>query len=249
MSRTLYLGLEPGAVAERCVLVGDPRRIDAFAAAMPGAELVTEERGLRTLTGRHLGTPMTVAAFGMGAPIAVIVMEELAALGARVFLRAGTAMRVGQTQALGTFVVARAAVRDEAVSSAYAPPSYPATADPGLTRAVCSVLHQLRQECVTGLMASSDAFYRELFAARAEMAPRVRANLNRLSGLGVCAADMETSALFTVASVLGVRAGSACLLTVDGSTGRRLAQDQLLDGQRLLVEAALETLVNVEEIP
>ena len=58
------------------------------------------------MTGSFAGVPVTVSAFGMGAPIALVVLEELAALGARAVLRAGTAMAVAHDVPLGAFVVA-----------------------------------------------------------------------------------------------------------------------------------------------
>ena len=243
MKRAWYLGITPEQVAPRCILVGDPARVDRFAAHLTGADLVSQERGLRTVTGRHGGVPVTVAAFGMGAPIAAVVLEELIDLGARVVLRAGTAMAVGDDpELLGTFVVAHAAVRGESTSGTYAPLGYPAAADPILSGQAQAALerHQVRYR--VGLLASSDGFYTELFAASSERQAAVAARLAELHRLRVLGADMETSTVLVVAALRGIRAGSLCLVTVDGTSRARLGTASRQAGEDRLVEVALEAV-------
>src|SRR2546422_317834 len=124
-----YLGLKSGDVASRCILVGDRARVDMFGAHLKDARLLSDRRGLRTVGGTFQGVPVTVSAFGMGAPIAAVLLEELAAIGVRVALRAGTAMSLAPDRLpLGTFIVAHAALRAEGTSLTYAPLGYPAAA-------------------------------------------------------------------------------------------------------------------------
>ena len=240
MKRAWYLGVTPQEVAARCVLVGDPARVDLFAARLDGARLVSQERGLRTVTGEIAGAPVTVGAFGMGAPIAAVVLEELVAMGARVVLRAGTAMAVGGDDApLGAFVVAHAALRGESTSAGYAPRGYPAAADPELTERVREQLVRHGAQFRVGTLASYDGFYSELFAPDEERRAGVDARLAELRRLRVLAADMETSAVLVVGAVLGVRAGSLCLVSVDGASRARLGDAERQAGERRLVEVAL----------
>jgi uridine phosphorylase len=247
VTQTWYLGLSREAVADRCILVGDPGRIDVFKEALDGAELVTERRGLRTVTGTYRGVPVTVAAFGIGATIAVIVMEELAQVGTRVFLRAGTAMRLGTQLPMGGFVVAHAAVREDGVSATYAPSGYPAVADLELTSAASAALSRLGVPHGAGLMVSGDGFYSDLFALTEARAQHVRNRVAELSKLKVSAADTETSALLTVGRVIGVRAGAICLLTVDAESRERIDPEAMMRGERVLVEASLDALTSLED--
>jgi len=78
-----------------------------------------------------------------------------------------------------------------------------------------------------------------MFAPEGGRRPPVEARLAELSRLRVLAADMETSALLVAGAVLGVRAGSLCLVSVDGSSRDRLETAARRDGERLLVEVAL----------
>jgi uridine phosphorylase len=184
-----------------------------------------------------------VAAFGMGAPIAAVVLHELAMLGVRHFLRLGTVLGVGDTS-LGDLVLAEGAVRNESTSGTYLPPGFPAIADHELNTALRTGLANGTRPWTAGLIASYDGFYREMFAAEPGRVAEIRARMEELGRYGVRAVDMETSTVLTVATALGVRAASLCLTTVDGvsqaklTTGRTEAELELLttglDGLRLI---------------
>ena len=87
-----YLDSESSQVGKSAILIGDPSRVDRIGKLLLSPKLVTEKRGLRTITGTYSGHKVTIAAFGMGSPIACIVMEELRQLGINIFLRIGTTM-------------------------------------------------------------------------------------------------------------------------------------------------------------
>jgi uridine phosphorylase len=61
--------------------------------------------------------------------------------------------------------------------------------------------------------------------------------------LGLIATDMETATLLTAARVLGARAASLCLGTVDGLTQEKIAADRLETGEREMFEIALDAIV------
>jgi uridine phosphorylase len=238
-ARAWYLGCVPEDVAERAVLVGDPGRVDLFAERLDGARLVADTRGLRAVTGAVGDVPVTVCAFGMGAPIAAVVLEELAALGARVVLRAGTVMTL-VPGALGELVLASGGVREEGTSRTYLPPSFPAVPDLDLLVAAAAAVERLGERWRLGLVASLDGFYSEMLAASPEREPAVAERLRALAELGVVAVDMETSAVLAVAARLGVRAGSLCLASVEA--GARLEAADRLDAERRLVAASLAAI-------
>ncbi len=111
-SRAWYIGAKREEVGEAAILVGDPARIARIAEHMTDVTFLPEQRGLKTVTGTRNGTRITATAFGMGAPIATIVLHELYALGIRTFLRIGTAMALPPAK-LGDFVLADGALRAE----------------------------------------------------------------------------------------------------------------------------------------
>jgi uridine phosphorylase len=241
MTNAWYLGCGPDEISERAVLVGDVGRLDLFHGQLDDVRVIGDNRGLRSITGTSDGVPVSVCAFGMGAPIAVIVLEELAQLGVKTVLRVGTVMTL-VPGGLGELVVATAAVREEAVSSTYVPVSAPAVPDLNLLFASLVALEQLGEDYRAGLVASLDGFYTEMFAARPDRERAVAERLAALAGLGVVAVDMETSAVFAVARHLGVAAGSLCLATVAADETDRVDGQARLDAEERLVRIALRTL-------
>ena len=231
--RAWFLRCAAAEVADRAGLVGDRGRVEKAATLLEEPQVLNEDRGLTAVTGRYRGHPVTVAAFGMGAPVAAVVLHELAMLGVRRFLRLGTVLGVGGTS-LGDLVLAEGAVRNESTSSTYLPPGFPAIADHELNTALRTRLASGTRPWTAGLIASYDGFYSEMFAAEPDRAAAVRARLEELGRYGVRAVDMETSTVLTVARAVGARAASLCLASVDGvtqaklTTGRAEAELELL---------------------
>ncbi|GAB3495939.1 nucleoside phosphorylase [Amycolatopsis cihanbeyliensis] len=239
--RAWFLRCGAEDVGELAVLVGDRGRVTAVAEILAEPVLLNTDRGLTTVTGRYAGQRVTVAAFGMGAPAAALVLEELAMLGVRRFLRLGTALAVGGT-GLGDLVLADGAIRNESTSASYAPAAFPAVPDPVLYAAVRARLRDTPRRWVSGLFASQDGFYTEMVAARPERAAAVSAHLAELVRYGVRAMDMETSAVLVAARVLGVRAASLCLASVTAPERRRMDGTERADAELALMRTGLDAL-------
>jgi len=229
-----YLGCGSDDVGDRALLVGDRGRVAVVADQLDDPVWLNEDRGLTTVTGTYAGRRITVSAFGMGAPIAAVVLHELADLGVGAALRVGTVMAVAPTQ-MGELVIADGAVRGESTSAAYAPQGYPALADHALGNALRRAAAGIDREVRTGLIASYDGFYPTMAVWRK--------NANAAAPQpGIVAVDMETSALLVVGRILGVTTGSLCLATVDQQTGQMLAAGEREAGERDLVTCGLEAL-------
>ncbi|BDZ45279.1 hypothetical protein [Naasia aerilata] len=235
-----YLRCGPDDVGESAVLVGDRGRVHLAAGLMQGAVLLNEDRGLTTATGYYAGERITVSAFGMGAPIAAVVLHELAGLGVRRFVRLGTVMTLGETR-LGEFVVAHGAIRGEATSATYLPIEYPAVPDFALTRSLEEAVQQAGLATRSGIYASFDGFYTEMFETGTGSEP-VAERYGRLSRAGVVAADMETSAVFIAARALGVAAASLCLASVAGDTTEKMPHADRVAAETQLLHAGFAAL-------
>ena len=163
------------------------------------------------------GRRITVSAFGMGAPIAAIVLHELFDLGVRCFLRIGTAMVMSPAK-LGDFVLADGALRGEgALEPTRLSAILPSRISNSALRASAG---WPRPPWRAGVFGTYDGFYTEMFALNAGRQPidGLRAEILRL---GLIATDMETATLLVAGRVLGARASSLCLGTVDGLTQGR----------------------------
>lgn len=235
-----YLGCDAEDVGESAVLVGDRGRVLLAAELLEDSVILNEDRGLTTATGYRNGHRITVSAFGMGAPIAAVVMHELADLGVRRFVRLGTVMTVGPTR-LGEFVVAHGAVRGESTSTSYLPIEFPAVPDFALTRELEVAVAEAGLPTRSGLYATYDGFYTEMFETGAGL-ERVADRYARLAEVGVVATDMETSALLVAAKALGVAAASLCLASVDGDTTEKMARPQRVTAESQLLEVGFAAL-------
>jgi uridine phosphorylase len=242
MTRAWYTGHAAADLADCAILVGDPDRIDRLAALLDEAQLLPVKRGLRSVTGLWQGVRVSAIAFGMGAPIATIVLHEFAALGLRRFLRIGTAMHFPPAQG-GDFLISDAALPFDGTSVAYgAQPGLPVAAAPALCDALAESAARHGVDARRGLYATFDAFYRDMFGIDPEGFARADATRARMRAAGVIASDMETAALLAAARALGAEAATLCLGTVDALTQEKLGAEDLRTGEDRMFRIALDTL-------
>jgi uridine phosphorylase len=243
MSRSAwYIGCRQEEVGGAALLVGDRARIDRIAEHLEKPIFLEENRGLRTVTGSRSGRRVTASAFGMGGPIAAIVLHELFDLGVRRFVRVGTAMVMPPAK-LGDMVLADGAVRSEGTSLTYAPVGFPAVADFNLSAALRAALSRHSASWRAGLFGTYDGFYTEMFALSSGEKRPIDAMRDEVKRLGLIATDMETATLLTAGRVLGAQAASLCLGTVDGLTQDKMDTAELASRERELFEIALDAIV------
>ena len=240
-SRAWYIGAKREEVGEAAILVGDPARIARIAEHMTDVAFLPEQRGLKTVTGTRNGTRITATAFGMGAPIATIVLHELYALGIRTFLRIGTAMALPPAK-LGDFVLADGALRAEGTSPSYAPLGFPAIADYDLNTQLRALLKASGKSWHAGIFGTYDGFYTEMFGLSGESRKMVDKLKDDITRLGLIGTDMETSALLTAARVLGARASTLCVATVDGMTQEKIEDSLMAKLERDMFDIALDAV-------
>jgi uridine phosphorylase len=239
-----YIGADRSEVGEAAILIGDPARIARLAKHMSDVHTVRENRGLATITGTRGGRRITASAFGMGAPIAAIVLHELFALGIRTFLRIGTAMAVPPAR-VGDFVLADGALRGEGTSATYAPIGFPAVADFELNTALRRRLVASKRPWRAGIFGTYDGFYTEMFGLsgeRREMIGELKRDIERMGLIGT---DMETSALLVAARILGARASTLCVATVDACTQQKIGDAEMAEAEADLFEVALDALTSL----
>lgn len=240
-SSAWYIGATRNEVGEAALLIGDPARVDRIADRLSDVHRVDENRGLRTITGTHAGQRVTVSAFGMGAPIATIVLHELYALGIRRFLRIGTAMAIAPAK-LGDFVLADGALRAEGTSNSYAPLGFPAVADFALNTALRNRLAQGDRTWHAGIFGTWDGFYTEMFGLTGERREMIGDLKSKIEALRLVGTDMETSALLVAARVLGARASTLCVATVDAFTQEKIDDAAMAKAEADLFDVALDAI-------
>ncbi len=241
MKTAWYLGHKAEDVGSCAILVGDPDRVERIVALLDDPVYLPVSRGLKTVTGTYNGTRVSVAAFGMGAPIATIVMHELAYLGLTRFVRIGTAMHFPPARP-GDFVISNSALVFEGTSPSYATHEGSPSADAKLVGDLQKAAAQNGADSIAGLFATFDAFYRDMFGIDPAGEAKVAQTRKMLHERNVLATDMETSALLTAGEALGVACATLCLGTVDGISQQKLAAEPLAKGEKLMFRIALDAI-------
>jgi uridine phosphorylase len=182
-----------------------------------------------------------VGRFGIGAPAAAVVVEELIALGARRLVTVGVAGSLTQDLAVGDVVVCDEGVRDEGVSHHYRGSEEPARADPELSGLLLDALVDAGLRPRRGKTGPIDAIYRETVAEARHFAER-----------GALCVEMEAAALFVVAATRRVPLAAVVCIS-DSLAGAEW--DPRYDSERLALQVwaafqtAVECLRSTEPVP
>ena len=110
-------------------------------------------------------------------------------------------------------MIATGAVRMEGTSKEYAPIEYPAVADLNVINALADAAEDMGADYHTGVVQSKDAFYGQHEPEKLPAGYGLIQKWEAWKMLGCLASEMETAALFIVASHLRARAG-ACFLVM-----------------------------------
>ncbi len=235
--RAYHLGVAPGELPDRVLIPGDPARSEAIARSWESHEALADHREFRSFRGRFHGVELGVVSSGIGGPAMAIVVEELAALGCRTLIRVGSCGAIDPTLRGGEVAITTAAARFEATTRAYAPPGYPAVADPAVLRALVDAAESLGVSYRAGITATVDTFHasqgRRGFRAPvpSEGVPTVA----DLEALGILNIEMEASTLLTLSNLFRLRAGAVCAVYPDGASG-----DPVPKGQERAIAVANE---------
>jgi uridine phosphorylase len=175
-----------------------------------------------------------VGAFGVGAPAAAVMIEELIAFGVRRFVSVGTAGSLRSDLPPGSLVVCDSALRDEGTSYHYIPGGAPVLPSEGLTLALESALARRGVAFRSGPTWTTDAIYRE-----------TPEEVVKFRDEGALVVEMEAAALFAVARFRAVEI-AACFSVSD--TLAELAwrpefhAETTVEGLEALFGAAVEAL-------
>lgn len=163
--------------------------------------------------------------FGVGAPAAAVMLEELIAFGAGSFVSIGTAGGLVKGLFPGDVVLCSGALRDEGLSYHYLPEGREAHPDAGQTDAMSRAMDDAGLSHRRGITWTTDAIYRE---TRGEMAEHVAE--------GAVVVEMEAAALFAVATFRKVPL-SACFTVSDSLAEPEWKPDFLSDDTNSGLEA------------
>ncbi len=143
--------------------------------------------------------PVAVAGnFGIGSPVAVVLLEEYVASGMSVLVSLGLAGGLKDGLQAGDLVLCDRAIRDEGTSYHYLPPNKFANASPMVTSQLYQSMQDMHLPFLQGTSWTTDAPYRET----CDEAVQFRRD-------GVLTVEMEASGLFAAGEALGTSVGAA----------------------------------------
>ena len=208
LEKQFHIHCAEGDVGRYVILPGDPGRCESIAKLFDDYHFVTSNREYTVYTGTIDGVKVSVCSTGIGGPSASIAMEELHNIGADTFIRVGTCGGIKLDVRSGDIVVATGAIRFEHTSTEYAPIEFPAVPDYGIVTCLVEAAEKLGKTYHTGVVQCKDSFYGQHSPAKSPVSYELLAKWEAWKRLGVLASEMESAALFVVASALGCRCGS-----------------------------------------
>jgi uridine phosphorylase len=210
-SRQYHIALERGELAEYIVLVGDPGRVAKVSAHWDSIELERSNREITTATGSYRGMRVSAMSTGMGPDNVEIVLAEVMEITDQpAFVRIGSSGGLQPEIALGDLVVSIGAVRLENTTDFYVHPGYPAIAHRDVVSALEAACQQLGYTHHLGLTATASGFYAPQGRQMRTLPVRYPQLAEELRRQRVANFEMESSALFVLTSLAGLRAGTVC---------------------------------------
>ena len=227
-----------------CAYDDDPAT--QLAAELDDAERIGRSGMFTTWTGNHQGVPVTAVSGGSGSPEAELILHELLEFtDADTFIRVGGSGGIHPSVAPGDVVISSGVVRDEGMTQAYIPASYPAVAAYEVVLAMARAATTLEKPHHVGITRSSDSDFCGVGrpSVGGYFQPWHLDILETWARAGVLNGDRESAAIVTLPALFGKRGGSVCSVADNvianrpfvAGAGHRAATDIALAG---LVELA-----------
>lgn len=250
LEKQFHIHCVEGDIGKYAILCGDPGRVEAIAALLEDAKQIAYNREYNVYTGTLLGEKATVCSTGIGGPSTAIAVEELHNLGADTFIRTGTCGGIDIDVQAGDIVVATGAIRYEHTSCEYAPIEFPAVADLDVACALREASLAMGKVTHVGVVQNKDSFYGQHSPEKSPVYYELLNKWESWKRLGVKASEMESAALFVIASALKCRAGS-CFHVIWNQEREKAGLDQnmsedtsaaikvAVDAMKLIIKADL----------
>jgi uridine phosphorylase len=210
-ARQYHIALERGELAEYVLLVGDPGRVAKVSSRWDSVELERSNREITTATGTFRGMRVSCMSTGMGTDNVEIVLAEVMEITDQpTLVRIGSSGALQPEIGLGDLIVSTGAVRLENTTDFYVHPGFPAVAHRDVVWALETACHQGGHPYHVGLTATASGFYAPQGRQMRTLPVRYPELADELRRQRVANLEMESSALFVLAHLAGLRSGTIC---------------------------------------
>jgi len=253
-----HIGVGPDDVVDYIMLVGDPGRADRAAKLLDEVTLRKENREFRTVTGKYKGVDVSIMSTGIGQDNIEIVFIELMNImrckrergesPSPVLIRVGTTGGLQEYTEIGDLVISTGAVRLENTTLFFVPEGFPAIANYEVVMALIEAAERLGYRYHVGVTASASGFYGaqgrkiEGFPLRYPDLPKVLKELNVMNF------EMESSALFTFATMRRVRAGMVCVVLANRPKNTFIKPEEKYEAERRALLTGLEAFTIIKKM-
>ena len=240
--RQYHIGLKEGDVGRYVILPGDPKRCEKIAQYFDNPVKIADNREYVTYTGYIDGEKVSVTSTGIGGPSAAIALEELVKAGAHTFIRVGTCGGIDTNVKGGDIVIATGAVRAEGTSKEYAPIEFPAVANLDVVNALVKSAQKLDYNYHAGVVQCKDSFYGQHSPQTMPVSNELLNKWEAWKRLGCLASEMESAALFVVASYLRVKIGSVFLVVANQERDKAGLENPVVHDTQKAIKTAIEAV-------
>lgn len=233
-----HIQLDEALHIKYAILPGDPARVDRIAKYFDDPVELAFNREFKSIKGFYKGIPVLALSTGIGGASMTIAIEELRHIGVTHVIRIGSCGALKKGIGLGDLIIVNGAVRDDGASKTYVDAVYPAIPDTDLLMRVIDSAKNAGYRYHVGIARSHDSFYIDT----EEEVSRFWAEK------GVIGSDMETSALFTVGRIRGLKTASILNNVVLWGEDTADSIGSYADGENLTAkgeEAEILTALNV----
>ena len=232
---SVHIAAKNGEIADTVLLPGDPKRAKWIAENfLENAVCYTDIRGMLGFTGTYKGKRISVQGTGMGIPsMSIYITELMKDYGVKTLIRVGSAGSYQEDVKIRDIVVALSTSTDSNINNRrFKGASFAPTVNFDLLSKVLKTAEEKNIKIKAGNILTSDEFYNDDVSY-----------FKKWAEFGVLAVEMETAALYTLASKYKAKALS--ILTISDS----LVSPEITSSEERektfneMIELALETAI------
>ena len=232
---SVHIAAKNGEIADTVLLPGDPKRAKWIAENfLENAVCYTDIRGMLGFTGTYKGKRISVQGTGMGIPsMSIYITELMKDYGVKTLIRVGSAGSYQEDVKIRDIVVALSTSTDSNINNRrFKGASFAPTVNFDLLSKVSKTAEEKNIKIKAGNILTSDEFYND-----------DPSYFKKWAEFGVLAVEMETAALYTLASKYKAKALS--ILTISDS----LVSPEITSSEERektfneMIELALETAI------
>lgn len=242
-----HLGIDHSQIGEGVILTSNLERVERIKDRFEDAKREAFHREYITYTGTYRGVRMSAMSIGNGCMPTEIAVEELRHIGCNRMIKVGSCYAIDPDIRPGDIFVPQGACRCEGATLEYVNIQYPAVSDLDSFFALLQSAKEKGIEVKTGIIRTHDGLFLESPFAHEGVKERIAP----WQKVGVACVDNECATMFTVASILQMKAGCIYVVTDNLETGEAMDYekdyenkiDQIID----IAAEAMKKLIKGEE--